>query len=368
MATDQISGKVFRFLSAMHPSLSKTDRKRYAEFEPDTWYPWTPEVAGEFTDLMRRSPRDTSFARGFAYAAQKGVPEGRYICTPNLLESIASLPAAYKGDGGSSGFSATVEGDGRATVTYRGMPGFSNVCIAIRGELTQRLQGSGATGLDVRHTQGCRLQGGDTCHFEVSWSGVVVPKGAQPVDPAELLGGDGFEIPPDIAATGPESATNTAVEEEATATVDLAASSDSGASFSGDAAVAASGPEIVDGGAGPSAAPAATEIHGRAAGAAAASAVAGASQVAASEIPGRPGVRASVREVVEQFEAMVAEADKQARLNDELEGQVVSLRAELDLARKQAQSDLAAARSEAAEAHAELDALKKKILAIVEEG
>ena len=53
----QVSGKVFRFLSAMHPALSKAERKRYAGYDPDKWYPWTAEISAEFTDLMRRSPR-----------------------------------------------------------------------------------------------------------------------------------------------------------------------------------------------------------------------------------------------------------------------------------------------------------------------
>jgi hypothetical protein len=139
----QVSGKVFRFLSAMHPALSKAERKRYAGYDPDKWYPWTPEISAEFTDLMRRSPRDTSFARGFAYVAQRAIPEGGYVPTPMLFDRIAELPAAYRGPEG-SGFDSRVERPGRATVSYGGMPGFANVCIAIQGELTQRIQATGA--------------------------------------------------------------------------------------------------------------------------------------------------------------------------------------------------------------------------------
>ena len=99
MDSPQISGKVFRFLSTMHPSLSKPERKRYAEFDPDKWYPWTADIAGEFTDLMRRSPRDTSFARGLAYAATKGgivvvgIPD---VTVRYKSSSVGSRPAAVE--------------------------------------------------------------------------------------------------------------------------------------------------------------------------------------------------------------------------------------------------------------------------------
>jgi len=165
----QISGKVFRFLSTMHPSLSKPERKRYSEFDPDKWYPWTPEIAGEFTDLMRRSPRDTSFARGLAYAATKGLPEDAKLSATDVVAGLSTLPAAFVGPSG-SGFEVHMEIPGSADVFYRGMPGFANVCIAIAGELTQRLQAVGARGLDVKHAEGCRLQGAEACRFEVRWS------------------------------------------------------------------------------------------------------------------------------------------------------------------------------------------------------
>jgi hypothetical protein len=167
--TQQISGKVFRFLSTMHPSLSKPERKRYADFDPDKWYPWTADIAGEFTDLMRRSPRDTSFARGLAYAATKGLPEDTKLTPTDVVAGLASLPAAFVGPSG-SGFEVKMDRPGFAEVFYRGMPGFSNVCIAIAGELTQRLQAVGARGLEVKHAEGCRLQGGDSCKFEIRWS------------------------------------------------------------------------------------------------------------------------------------------------------------------------------------------------------
>jgi len=178
----QISGKVFRFLSTMHPSLSKPERKRYAEFDPDKWYPWTADIAGEFTDLMRRSPRDTSFARGLAYAATKGLPEDSRLSPTDVVAGLATLPAAFVGPAG-SGFEVSMQRPGHAEVFYRGMPGFSNVCIAIAGELTQRLQAVGARGLDVKHGEGCRLQGADACRFEVRWSADPGEKQAPPADP-----------------------------------------------------------------------------------------------------------------------------------------------------------------------------------------
>jgi hypothetical protein len=165
----QISGKVFRFLSTMHPSLSKPERKRYSEFDPDRWYPWTPDIAGEFTDLMKRSPRDTSFARGLAYAATKGLPEDSKLSPTDIVAGLATLPSAFVGPNG-SGFEVRMDSPGQADVYYRGMPGFSNVCIAIAGELTQRLQAVGARGLDVKHAEGCRLQGADACHFALRWT------------------------------------------------------------------------------------------------------------------------------------------------------------------------------------------------------
>ncbi|HEY2775104.1 MAG TPA: hypothetical protein VGK20_13745 [Candidatus Binatia bacterium] len=169
MESAQISGKVFRFLSTMHPSLSKPERKRYAEFDPDRWYPWTADIAGEFTDLMRRSPRDTSFARGLAYAATKGLPEDSRLTATEVVAGLSTLPSAFV-DSAGSGFDVNMQRPGFAEVYYRGMPGFANVCIAIIGELTQRLQAVGARGLDVKHAEGCRLQGSDACKFEVRWT------------------------------------------------------------------------------------------------------------------------------------------------------------------------------------------------------
>ncbi len=176
MESAQISGKVFRFLSTMHPSLSKAERKRYAEYDPDKWYPWTGDIAAEFTDLVRRSPRDTSFARGFAYAAQKGLPEDVKMSAGELVRDLATLPGAYT-DGSGSGFEVKLEGPGRALVTFGGMLGFTNACIVVLGELTQRLQAIGAKGLDVKHAEGCRLQGNEACHFQVQWSAHNDPAG-----------------------------------------------------------------------------------------------------------------------------------------------------------------------------------------------
>jgi hypothetical protein len=185
--TAEVSGKVFRFLSAMHPALSKAERKRFASYDPDKWYPWTPEISAEFTDLMRRAPRDASFARGFAYVAQRAIPEGGYVATKPLFENLDRLPAAYRDPEG-SGFSATVERQGHASVRYAGMPGFSNVCIAIQGELTQRVQATGAQSVVVRHSQTCRVNGGPHCEFEVEWAGETVPANAYAIDLGALVG------------------------------------------------------------------------------------------------------------------------------------------------------------------------------------
>jgi hypothetical protein len=181
----EISGKVFRFLSAMHPALSKSERKRYAGYDPDKWYPWTPEVSAEFTDLMRRSPRDSSFARGFAYVAQRAIPEGGYVPTRTLLECLDRLPAAFRSPEG-SGFEGRIERAGHASVSYGGMPGFSNVCIAIQGELAQRIQASGAHNVVVRHGQTCRVNGGPRCEFEVEWTGETPPANAYAIDLKDL--------------------------------------------------------------------------------------------------------------------------------------------------------------------------------------
>ena len=188
----QVSGKVFRFLSAMHPALSKAERKRYAGYDPDKWYPWSADVSAEFTDLMRRSPRDTSFARGFAYVAQRAIPEGGYVPTRTFFDRLSRLPAAYRGPEG-SGFDARMDRPGHAVVSYGGMPGFANVCIAIQGELTQRVQASGAQSVVVRHGKTCRVNGATLCEFEVEWSGEAPPANAHPLDETDLaaiFGGD----------------------------------------------------------------------------------------------------------------------------------------------------------------------------------
>ncbi len=182
----EVSGKVFRFLSAMHPALSKAERKRYAGFDPEKWYDWTPEISQEFSELVRRSPRDTGFARGFAYVAQKAIPEGSYLPTEELLRYLAELPAAFRAVDG-SGYTVTSNGANHATVVYCGMPGFNNVCSAIEGELRQRLEASGAENVTVRHGDDCRLNGNDACSFEVEWGGEAAPGGASRVDVNELL-------------------------------------------------------------------------------------------------------------------------------------------------------------------------------------
>lgn len=197
----EVSGKVFRFLSAMHPALSKAERKRFASYDPDKWYPWTKEISAEFTDLMRRAPRDASFARGFAYVAQRAIPEGGYIATSSLFENLDRLPSAFRGPGG-SGFSGEMDRPGHAAVRYAGMPGFANVCIAIQGELTQRIQATGAQSVLVRHSPTCRVNGAEHCEFEVEWAGEVAPANAYAVDLSQMTEASDGAGEPDAQDSG----------------------------------------------------------------------------------------------------------------------------------------------------------------------
>ena len=183
----EVSGTLFRFLSAMHPSLSRAERQSYAEYDADSWYPWNEETASRFNELMRSAPRDSSFARGFAYVAQKAIPEGRYLSVPELLEHLDRLPSAFRGEYG-SGFEARLEEPFKARISYAGMPGFANSCIAVAGELAQRLQASGGKGVRVRHVEGCRLQDEERCNFEVTWKSEADPRGAELMAASSLLG------------------------------------------------------------------------------------------------------------------------------------------------------------------------------------
>ncbi len=312
MDTAQISGKVFRFLSAMHPSLSKSERKRYAGFDPDRFYPWTDEVAAEFTDLMRRSPRDTSFARGFAYVAEKGLPEGEYVPAAELLANLAGLPAAYGSPEG-SGFEVEMTGELSAVVTYRGMPGFTNVCIAVTGELEQRLKDSGARGGEVRHGKVCRLHGGDSCQFEVSWSDTIVPSGATAADLGKLLGEVAEVAAPKVEPT-PEPAPEAAPQPEPAARVAPAARRE------------------------PRAKPVAR----------------------ASSEPD-----ASSQDLFAQLKGRLEEAERQAEVHAELEAEIDRLQVELDQVRADGESRVAAAVRQTESTRAELDELKRKIRDLV---
>jgi hypothetical protein len=165
----RVSGKVFRFLSTMHPSLSKKERARYADIDADSWVPWTPEIAAEFSDLVKRSPRDPAFAKGLAYVAQKGLPDGSNVAPQDLLANLDRLPTGFSSERG-NGYSVTADGPRSGVVAYDGMPDFSNACIAVVGELTQRFTAAGAIGIGVKHVSPCRLQGGSQCRFELSWN------------------------------------------------------------------------------------------------------------------------------------------------------------------------------------------------------
>ena len=313
--TQEVSGKVFRFLSAMHPSLSKSERKRYAGFDPDKWYPWTPEVSAEFTDLMRRSPRDTSFARGFTYVAQRAVPEGRYVPTTDLLANLGRLPAAFRGPQG-SGYEATVDGPGHARVVYSGMPGFSNACIAIQGELTQRMQASGAQGVIVKHGSSCRVNGADVCEFEVEWSGETPPPDAEPLDLRELLGDEVATAEP-VVASGPPPEPAQAPEQRAQQA--------------------------------PAAAVEESAAEARPAG----------------DVAAELGGGQSSEDLFVQLRKRLAEADRHAQLYRDAQQEIDRLKVELSRLRAQAQADVAQAEKERDEAREALATLKDRIRTIV---
>lgn len=332
MDTPQVSGKVFRFLSAMHPSLSKSERKRYAGFDPDKWYPWTAEVSAEFMDLMRRSPRDTSFARGFAYVAQRAVPEGGYIPTGTLLENLNRLPAAYRSSQG-TGYDASIDRAGHASIRYSGMPGFNNACIAIQGELTQRLQASGAQSVVVKHTAVCRVNGGEVCEFEIEWAGESVPSGATPVSVAELVGENGASPPQ------PEPV------EETTAVPPPPAASPAEAPLPQAATAVAPAP------------------------AASAAAGAPANGLSASDagltVALESADAASGTDLFDQLRKRLAEADRQARLYNDSQAEIDRLRVELSRVKAQADADVAQARQQRDEACEATAELKRRIRAIV---
>jgi hypothetical protein len=318
----QVSGKVFRFLSAMHPALSKSERKRYAGYDPDKWYPWTPDLSSEFTELMRRSPRDTSFARGFAYVAQRAIPEGHYVPTGALLDNLIRLPAAYRGPDG-SGFQTQLNRPGHATVRYSGMPGFANVCIAVQGELVQRLQASGAHSVVVKHMPSCRLNGAEVCEFEVEWSGESAPAEARPVRTQEIVMDyerDSYKAPSAAATTAAEPL----------------AASPRGYSQA-DRPVAASSYGTGNGG------------HSQA-------------EMAHTQGVGDLG---SSEDLFIQLRKRLAEADRQARLYADAQQEIDRLRVELGRVRAQAEAEVAQAEKEKNESLDSLAELKRRIRAVV---
>jgi hypothetical protein len=326
----QVSGKVFRFLSAMHPALSKSERKRYAGYDPDKWYPWTAELSGEFTELMRRSPRDTSFARGFAYVAQRAIPEGQYVPTSALLDNLLGLPAAYRCPEG-SGFEAVMDRPGHAVVRYAGMPGFANVCIAVQGELVQRMQASGAHGVVVKHRPTCRLNGADVCEFDVEWSGESPPAEARPVETQEIVmryERQGVEVP--LASSQLH---------EGGEPVEAVAKGYAGERMR------ASAPSV-----GFSASNGGTLSH--------AQVPPGSHAAAANEL-------ASSEDLFIQLRKRLAEADRQARLYADAQQEIDRLRVELGRVRAQAEAEVAQADKEKNEALDTLGDLKRRIRAIV---
>lgn len=346
METGQVSGKVFRFLSTMHPSLSKKERARYGEFQPESWYPWTDEISAEFADLMKRSPRDPAFARGFAYVAQKGLPDGRYIAPSDLLSNLDRLPAAYRGDGG-SGFVADVSGPREASVAFSGFPGMNNACIAVVGELTQRLQAAGASGIEVKHVSPCRLQGAEECRFEVTWASESAPSGQSPVDLDELLGG---AAPPRTVVDVHEVAApaKTAPVEAAPVAAKATAPRPK-AQPAAPAATPAPKPRPSPAPRpAPEARPAETATNSAADGVAQAMAAAGQSQ-----------------DLFEQLRARLLDAEAQSTRHAELEAEIERLNAEVAEAHEAAAAEVAAAQAETEAVSAELATLKFRIRELV---
>jgi hypothetical protein len=310
----EVSGKVFRFLSAMHPSLSKAERKRFASYDPDKWYEWTPDLSAEFTDLMRRSPRDASFARGFAYVAQRAIPEGGYVPTKALFESLDRLPAAYRSPEG-SGFAAKLDGQGHAVVTYAGMPGFANVCIAIQGELTQRIQATGAQSVVVRHAPTCRVNGAPHCEFEVEWAGEATPQNAYAIDLQAIE----RESDPSIEQRDPAPAE---LQEDA-----------------------------------PKTAPAGAPVRMM--------------QRQNDPMPpsaplqSLPSNDLSGDDLFQQLRKRLSEADRQARLYNDAQAEIERLKLEVGRVKAQADADIARAAKERDDAHAAVADLKKRVRSLV---
>ncbi|HYC00202.1 MAG TPA: hypothetical protein VEC57_13790 [Candidatus Limnocylindrales bacterium] len=374
MESPQISGKVFRFLSTMHPSLSKAERKKYSEYDPERWYPWTPDIASEFTDLMRRSPRDTSFARGLAYTAQKSLPEDTKLTPGDLVRGLPTLPAAFT-DGRGSGFDVQIEGPGRATVSYRGMPGFTNACIAIAGELTQRMQALGARGLEVKHASGCRLQGADACNFEVRWA----PDAGEDVGPAAAAP-RAAQAAPQPAAASPAAAGSQAAQRsaqaaaparEAAPTVTVGSRTESAVREPSRSQTAPSPARSTEGARPGEAARAAEPSRPAAFAARAAEPPRTASPAAppAASARATAGVEAgtggSAQDLFEQLRVRLLEAEQQSSRHADLENRIADLEAELAAVREQARSEIDQARAEAEQAADALIALKRQIRALV---
>jgi len=374
----QVSGKVFRFLSAMHPSLSKAERKRYAGYDPDKWYEWTPEVSREFTELMRRTPRDTSFARGFAYVAQRAVPEGQYIPTAPLLDNLTALPAAYRGPEG-SGFRAAVDRPGHAMVAYSGMPGFSNVCIAVQGELVQRMQASGAQGVVVKHGETCRVSGAEECCFELEWAGEAAPGDATAADIASLVGGQPAAASiastpgrPDARETGPATTARSGITVERRPDVShMTPSPTGGASLTAQPSTT-SAPVGAVNEVGATASPAA------AAGMTAALASDGAGRAmletafaTGSALDGgalsSAALDSASDDLFTQLHKRLAEADRQTRMYADAQAQIDTLRIELERVCAQAEADVSRAQTERDEAEAALAELKRRVRGVLGE-
>ena len=349
----QISGKVFRFLSAMHPALSKSERKRYAGYDPEKWYTWTPDLSAEFTELMRRSPRDTSFARGFAYVAQRAIPEGQYVPTGALLDHLDQLPGAYRGPDG-SGFEAAVDRPGHAVVRYYGLPGFTNVCIAVQGELVQRMQSSGAHSVVVKHRPTCRLDGEGACEFDLEWSGESPPAEARPARMQEIVMSYEREIRDPAAPAGAPATTVPSAREVTEPVPAPAQPAYAGEPKGGYAAepmraaapAAATGFGYGNGG---------THAHAHV-------------EPPPAERPSLDQDLATSEDLFVQLRKRLAEADRQARLYADAQQEIDRLRVEVSRVRAQAEAEVAQVEKERNETAEALADMKRRIRAIVGDG
>jgi hypothetical protein len=234
------------------------------------------------------------------------------VPTRTLFECLDRLPAAYRSPDG-SGFEGRIDRVGHATVTYAGMPGFANVCIAIQGELTQRIQATGAHNVVVRHAQTCRVNGGPRCEFEVEWSGETPPANAYAIEPKDLTSEMGASPPATTSAANEEAPAAPAAPEAVTTTMHEAKEM-------------------------PSAAPAAPLN---------------------ADLTGE--------DLFLQLRKRLSEADRQARMYQDARNEIERLKLEVSRVKAQSESEIARAYKERDDALEVVADLKRKIRSLVSE-